>query len=148
MGHMLTRATLRGTLAQIRYVAPVPPSAARGLVADVYRQVQRDFGLLAPPVSLHAPAAGPLAACWLMLRETLIATGRATRAEKETVAIAVSSANDCPYCVDVHVTAAHGVLGRGAATDDRALGAIASWARDSGIRPRAQPSRPPFPREH
>lgn len=158
MGWMLTRATLRGTLAQIRHVAPVPPSAAHGQVAAVYRQVQRDFGLLAPPVSLHAPAPGPLAACWLMLRETLIAAGHATRAEKEAVAVAVSAANACPYCVEVHVTAAHGLLSRRDAaglvaeadpdaTLNPTLRAITSWARDSGLRSRAGCHPPPFPRE-
>lgn len=157
MGRMLTRATLRGTLAQIRHVTPVPPSAAHGLVAAVYRQVERDFGLLAPPVSLHAAAPGPLAACWLMLRETLIAAGHATRAEKEAVAVAVSAANGCPYCVEVHVTAAHGLLARrdvaeliadtGDATVNPALRAITSWARDSGLQSRAGRHAPPFPRE-
>jgi len=78
--------------------------------------VIREFGLLAPPVSLHAPAPDALAACWLMLRETLVASGRADRAVKEAVATAVSLGNACPYCVDVHGTALHGLLSGPAAT--------------------------------
>ncbi|MEV0391686.1 carboxymuconolactone decarboxylase family protein [Polymorphospora rubra] len=93
-----------GTLGftQIRHVAPVRRGAARGLVAEVYRQLERDFGVLAPPVALHAPAPEVLAACWLMLRETVIVESTVDRLTKETVAAAVSRANTCPYCITVH----------------------------------------------
>jgi hypothetical protein len=69
MSGMLARKALRRSLDQIRYVSAVRPAAAQGLVARVYGKVERDFGMLAPPVALHSPAAGPLAACWLMLRD-------------------------------------------------------------------------------
>jgi len=137
----LRRATRRTTLAQIRYLTPVGPDAAPPAVARVYAQVERDFGMLAPPVSLHAPAPGPLAAAWLMLRETLLATGQVRRGVKEAVAVSVSAANACPYCVEVHQVASHGLVPGGDQTDperDR----IAGWARASG-RPIGAP--PPFP---
>jgi alkylhydroperoxidase family enzyme len=98
---LVTRLTSRVTQAQIRHVRPVPFGGA-GPVGDVYRQVARDFGMLAPPVSLHAPAPAVLAASWMLLRETLVASGSASRAAKEAVAASVSRANACPYCVDVH----------------------------------------------
>jgi AhpD family alkylhydroperoxidase len=144
MGAIVGRATARGALAQVRHVAPIRPGQARGLVADVYRQLQRDFGMLAPPVCLHAPAPDVLAAVWLVLRETLVATGAASRATKEAVAAAVSHANACPYCVDVHTTALRGLTrarhaaaiadGRPDAVHDPALRAAAAWAHDSGTR--------------
>ena len=33
---------------QVRYVSPVRPGAAQGLVGRVYEQVEREFGVLAP----------------------------------------------------------------------------------------------------
>lgn len=99
----LRRALRRGQR-QIRHVTPVAPRAASGLVAEVYAQVERDFGMLAPPVTLHSPVPPVMAASWLLLRETLIADGDVDRGAKEAVAAAVSEANACPYCVEVHST--------------------------------------------
>jgi AhpD family alkylhydroperoxidase len=135
---------LRRSLDQIRYISPVPPQTAAGLVARVYDQVERDFGMLAPPVALHSPAPGPLAACWLMLRETLIAAGTAARTDKEAVAAGVSLGNTCPYCVTVHTAALHGLAagrdgagiaaGRPEAILDPGRRALTLWARASGSR--------------
>nr|AFV52132.1 hypothetical protein [Streptoalloteichus sp. ATCC 53650] len=105
----------------VRHVTPVRPGAARGVVREVYRQVGRDFGMIAPPVALHSPAPAALAACWALLRETLI-VGSADRAAKENAAAAVSAANSCPYCVEVHEAAA---LALGEGPDER----LAAWAR-------------------
>lgn len=110
---LVTKA-MRFAQLHVRHVEPVRPRAARGLVADVYRQVERDFGMLAPPISLHSPSPPVLAAAWLVLRETLLAGGVASRAAKEAVATAVSEANDCPYCVEVH-SATQDRVGRDAA---------------------------------
>ncbi|GIH67813.1 carboxymuconolactone decarboxylase family protein [Sphaerimonospora thailandensis] len=112
MGALLTRLMLRGSLAQIRHVSPVPPGAAPDLVARVYAQMARDFGMLAPPVALHSPAPECLAACWLMLRESLLTSGAAGRTAKEAVAVRVSAANSCPYCVDVHRATLRGLAGK------------------------------------
>jgi AhpD family alkylhydroperoxidase len=93
---------LRTAQRSIRYVKPVRPSAARGLVAKVYHQIESDYGFLAPPITLHSPSPEVMAASWVMMRETLLASGRADRVMKEAVASAVSEANACPYCVEVH----------------------------------------------
>jgi AhpD family alkylhydroperoxidase len=158
MGRLLARVTRPTTQAQVRRVGPVAPAAATDLVARVYAQVVRDFGVLAPPVSLHAPAPDALAAAWLMLRETLLAAGPAGRAAKEAVAAGVSVGNACGYCVDVHGTALHGLVRTGdaeAIAEDR-IGAVADpylrrlarWARASGRRADAARYRPPFPAAH
>lgn len=157
MNRALMQRALRKSTGQIRHVRPVPPGAAAGPVAAVYAQVERDFGMLAPPVVLHSPAAGPLAACWVMLRETLLAAGTADRAAKEVVAAGVSLGNACPYCVDVHSAVlrglAHGVeadaLGddRVDAMADPAMRDLAAWARSSGLRESALHGDPPFPAE-
>jgi len=98
----LVRFAVRRSLRDTRYIHVVPRRQASGLVAEVYRQVERDFSMLAPPTALHSPAPKMLAASWMILRETLLAQGFADRATKEAVATEVSTANSCPYCTDVH----------------------------------------------
>ncbi|HEX6358911.1 carboxymuconolactone decarboxylase family protein [Actinophytocola sp.] len=98
----LVRLAVRRSLRDTRHVKVVPRRRASGLVADVYRQVERDFGMLAPPTALHSASPDALAASWLILRETLLTQGNADRASKEAVATGVSEANSCPYCADVH----------------------------------------------
>jgi AhpD family alkylhydroperoxidase len=147
MGRVLG-ALMSGTRSHVREVTPVPRGAARGLTARVYRQVERDFGMLAPPVLLHSPAPECLAASWLLLRETLLARGLVDRPAKEAVAAAVSAGNSCPYCVDVHGALLREV-GHGAAADalgadrvaevaDPRLREIAGWARQGGTRAAAE----------
>lgn len=157
MGALLTRLTAGATFAHIRHVTPVRPAAASGLVGQVYAQVRRDFGMLAPPLVLHSPAPEALAASWLLLRETLVATGRVDRAAKEAVAAAVSVGNACPYCVDVHGTALGGLAGGGAAdaiaadriaaVADAGLRDVAAWGRATGRRAAAARPELPFPAE-
>ncbi|MEU0565742.1 carboxymuconolactone decarboxylase family protein [Nonomuraea sp. NPDC005983] len=139
MTGLVARMTRRRGLGQVRFVTPVPPSAAHGLVADVYAQVERDFGMLAPPVALHSPAPESLAAAWAMVRESLVVSGPLDRAVKEAVATAVSQQNSCPYCVDVHGTMAHGLMterdaaavngGRIEEITDVAIRRAVAWAR-------------------
>jgi alkylhydroperoxidase family enzyme len=119
---------LRSAQGSVRYVRPVRASAAVGLVAKVYQQMERDFGFLAPPISLHSPSPEVMAASWLMMRETLLASGRADRVLKESVASAVSEANTCPYCVEVHDAIRHSIDG----TYD--ADAVRAWVR-GGPRP-------------
>ena len=72
----------------IRYLQPVPPAAATGLVAAVYSQAEREFGLL-PPIPLHSPVPRLLAGAWCVLRESLLA-GQVPRPVKEALAAAIS----------------------------------------------------------
>lgn len=150
MGRLLSRVTRPRTQAQIQHLTPVAPDQAQGPVRRVFAQVEQDFGLLAPPISLHAAAPGPLAAAWLMLRETLVATGRVRRAVKEAVAVTVSAANACPYCVDVHGIALHGLLpahqaaavtGGRADRLDAELARAVSWVRAAGEVSSRRPDR-------
>ncbi|MFJ2775509.1 carboxymuconolactone decarboxylase family protein [Kitasatospora sp. NPDC087315] len=90
------------SLAQIRHVSPAGYHSGGLPVRRVYREVERDFGVLAPPIALHSPAPDVMTASWLILRASLVAPGRARRAAKEAVAVAVSEANSCPFCVRMH----------------------------------------------
>jgi AhpD family alkylhydroperoxidase len=124
----LVRFAVRRSLRDTRYVTVIKPRKATGLVADVYRQVEREFAMLAPPVALHSAAPDMLAASWLILRETLIAQGIAERATKEAVATGVSVANSCPYCADVH-----GMTLAAIAADPS--GDVEAWARATATGP-------------
>jgi AhpD family alkylhydroperoxidase len=149
------RKAFRRTMTQIRYVRPVKPGAAQGLLATAYAQVERDFGMLAPPIALHSPAPETLAASWLMLRETLVVPGAASRAAKEATAAAVSLANTCPYCAGVHAAVLGAVTpGPEAAAiagdridsvTDPGLREVAAWARASGQREASAAARPRLP---
>ncbi|MEV4054534.1 carboxymuconolactone decarboxylase family protein [Amycolatopsis sp. NPDC049688] len=132
----LVRFAVRRSLRDTRYVGVVPRRRATGLVAEVYRQVERDFSMLAPPVALHSAAPEALAAAWTVLRETLLAQGLAGRAAKEAVATGVSAANSCPYCVDVH-----GMTLAAIQAGPETAG-LEAWARASAT---GAADAPPFP---
>ena len=85
----------------IKYVHPVKPASAEGLVADVYAQIKRDFGRIAEPFLIHSPLPKLLAGAWMVCRETEL-VGNVPRTVKEAVAAAVSQLNHCQYCVDAH----------------------------------------------
>jgi AhpD family alkylhydroperoxidase len=154
VGSLFVRVARRASAAHIRHVAPVPPGQETGLVSRVYRQMEADFGMVAPPIALHAPAPEALAASWLILRESLLAGSLVGRGTKEAVAAAVSLANRCPYCAEVHGAALLGLspgsdaaavaAGRFDAVRDPELRALATWAWASGGREgTGQPA--PFP---
>ncbi|MCG5216084.1 carboxymuconolactone decarboxylase family protein [Streptosporangium soli] len=150
MGRILAAVSVPLSFPSIRHVSPVRRGRARGLVADVYQQVERDFGMLAPPVILHSPAPEVLAASWLILRESLLAAGTVNRAVKEVVATEVSAANTCPYCVDVHKSTLRGLERRDYETElsHPGIRRAAVWARASGSRDTAVQQDLPLPPEH
>jgi AhpD family alkylhydroperoxidase len=125
---LFARATRRISRSHFRHVRPVPVTGATGLVASVYDRVESEFGMLAPPVVLHSPAPATLAASWMILREVLLAPGLVPRRDKEAVAAAVSRANSCPYCVDVHATTLSGLVRGHDPSADPRLAALDRWA--------------------
>jgi AhpD family alkylhydroperoxidase len=151
-GDRVERRVVTTGIASVKYVRPVPREEASGLVAATYEQLARDFQLLAP-LTLTSAVPPLLAACWMVLRETLV-SGAVPRIEKEVVAEGVSKANECPYCV-----AAHALMLRGGAEDDVAgavargdaesiedprLRALATWALQSRSPDHPAMAAPPF----
>jgi AhpD family alkylhydroperoxidase len=140
-------------MTEIRHLQPVSPATATGLVAEVYSQARREFGLL-PPIPLHSPVPRLLAGAWCVLRETLV-TGQVERPVKEALAAAISRLNRCPYCIDAHtlMLAAAGerdaaralAAGKPDLLRDEALREVVAWGaahRSPGAAPLL---RPPFP---
>lgn len=149
MATLLALTMRRASRSHFRYVSPVQFAAATGLVGTVYRRIEAEFGMLAPPLTLHAPAPLVLAASWSILREVLVAPGLVARSEKEAVAAAVSLANNCPYCAEVHGTTLRGLVrgkdpeaiaaGRIGEVADARLRALARWAAASADAPGPAP---------
>lgn len=133
----LVRFAVRRSLNDTRHVRVVKRRHATGLVADVYRQVEHDFSMLAPPVALHSAAPEVMAASWMILRETLLAQGFADRAGKEAVATGVSIANGCPYCAEVH-----GMTLEAMSAAESDVDVLTEWARASATAPVAVPFPP------
>jgi hypothetical protein len=145
---VLVQAPLRGlSLLQVQHISTVPFGAAVGDAARVYRELERDFGVLAPPVALHAPVPELLAACWLTLRETMLVDGLAPRTAKEAVAAAVSVANQCPFCTTMHSTMRDSLTSRPVSSGPRrtagqdgrggpAVDELTAWINSAG--------KPPF----
>ncbi|MEW9550071.1 carboxymuconolactone decarboxylase family protein [Nonomuraea sp. NPDC050783] len=143
--------TIRGR-GRFRYVTPVPPEAATGRVAEVYAQLAEDFGMARMAVFLTlSPAPEVLAATWALLRESLLA-GEAPRTGKEVVALGVSLANRCPFCVAAHTTLLHATgdhrlaetVAAGGVPDDPGHARLLAWAKERG----AAAGGAPFPPEH
>lgn len=137
-GGKFVKAPLRKlSLLQVRHVSTVAFGDAGGDTLRVYRALERDFGVLAPPIALHAPVPELLCAAWVTLRETMLVDGAAPRAAKEAVATAVSVSNTCPFCTTMHSAMLDSLTARpGAAGAERPDG-VAAWATAGG--------RPPFP---
>ena len=137
----------------IRYLQPVSPAVATGLVAEVYSQARREFGLL-PPIPLHSPVPRLLAGAWCVLRETLLA-GRVGRPIKEALAAAVSHLNRCPYCIDAHTLMLEAAGerevaralagGKPGVLRDEGLHEVVAWGAAHRSPGTAPLSRPPFP---
>ncbi|MEO3794921.1 carboxymuconolactone decarboxylase family protein [Nonomuraea sp. B10E15] len=126
-----------------RYVTPVEPKGATGRVGEVYAQLAEDFGMARMAVFLTlSPSPEVLAATWALLRESLLA-GDAPRTAKEVVALGVSLANRCPFCVAAHTTLLHATgdhhlaetVAAGGTPRDPELAGLLAWTRSRGPGP-------------
>lgn len=89
----------------VQHIEPLDYGAADGLAAEVIDEMAREFQVVTP-ITIHMVVPDLLAGLWSVCRETLVA-GPLPRARREAVAAAVSSINECPFCVDVHTAMLH-----------------------------------------
>jgi AhpD family alkylhydroperoxidase len=139
----------------IKYIDPVPPAKAHGLVAEVYNQMRLEFQLV-PPVTLHAPNPELLAGVWGILRETIVA-GPVDRTLREVVCEAVSEINQCSFCVDAHSALLTGAAHKHTADaihanrpdliGDPGIRSVARWALANREPGHEVLRNPPFPAE-
>lgn len=131
---------------RVKYVTPVKKKEAEGLLADLYTQMSRDFGLVAEPVVIHSSDPQLTAASWAVTRETVVA-GAAPRVAKEIVAREVSKSNQCSYCAAAHqmmVDATDGQPAGSGTANGLDLDAVASWAAVTSEPDSAILKDPPF----
>ncbi|GAA2296249.1 carboxymuconolactone decarboxylase family protein [Nonomuraea roseoviolacea subsp. roseoviolacea] len=133
----------------IRHVTAVPRRSATGRVAEVYAQSTADFGQAA--FMMLSPAPEVHAAAWAVLRESELA-GLAPRTDKEVVAVAVSQANRCRFCIDAHSILIHALGEHRLAEDllhdrtpaDDHHAALVTWAKATRTLDRARLTPAPF----
>lgn len=140
----------------VKYVSPIPPNEADGLLAEMYDQLNDEY-LVAPPFTLHSPVPELLAGLWSIFRESLV-VGQVPRVVKEAVASGVSKANRCPFCVESHTLSVHAGAGRDIAAaiergDYEAIEAseireVAEWAEATRAPGADILTDPPFTRDH
>jgi AhpD family alkylhydroperoxidase len=140
---------------QVKYLTTVRPDDATGPVADIYDQVADEMRIVVPPAVMHSPRPDLLAAYWMLVREPLVLTGTVDRLAKEAIATAVSVANICPYCVDMHSVGIYDlgteddaealVADRAGDVEDPQVRAIAAWARVADQPDDPLVVDPPFP---
>ncbi|HEX4952501.1 MAG TPA: carboxymuconolactone decarboxylase family protein [Thermoanaerobaculia bacterium] len=135
----------------VRHLHPPHPGRDPRLRA-LFDHMRTAFGTLAEPLTLHTADPDLLAGAWAALYETVIVPGQLPRATKESIALAVSQANRCPYCVDAHgvmlyALGAHGAaraIRRGGLPGDAESARFVAWARASRRRELALAAPPPF----
>ncbi|MFE6281795.1 carboxymuconolactone decarboxylase family protein [Streptomyces sp. NPDC057877] len=137
-----------------RFTSPPSPKAATGRVAETFEQLSRDFGIDRPPTFVVLSSAPELlTAAWALTRESLIA-GAGSRSGRELVALGVSLANQCPFCVDAHTVLLHATgdhalaerLARGERPESEEHARLLDWGRLTRT-PGAALEPYPFPRE-
>ncbi|MEU3255074.1 carboxymuconolactone decarboxylase family protein [Streptomyces sp. NPDC006997] len=136
-----------------RFTRPPSPRSATGRVAATYEQLSRDFGVDRPPTFVVLSSAPELlTAAWALTRESLIA-GAGSRTGRELVALGVSLANQCPFCVDAHTVLLHATgdhalaerLARGERPASEEHARLLDWGRRTRV-PGAALEPYPFPR--
>ncbi len=82
-------------------IASISETEATGKVAGVYELLRRAFGRVTPAFQAMSLEPDYLDAFW-SLHQVVMAEGELSRREKEAIAVAVSAANGCEYCVAAH----------------------------------------------
>jgi len=84
----------------------VEESGALPEVRKVFEDVKKTFGLPFVPNLFRAMAHNPdyLEATWQRVK-VVMGPGKLDRRTKEMIAVAVSAANNCEYCVNAHTAA-------------------------------------------
>jgi alkylhydroperoxidase family enzyme len=79
------------------FIPIIPPSQADGLLADAYREVSARRGQVANIVGIHSVHPNAMLAHIRLYHAVMFAASPLSRVERETVAVAVSHANQCHY---------------------------------------------------
>ncbi|MGE3343487.1 MAG: carboxymuconolactone decarboxylase family protein [Vicinamibacterales bacterium] len=112
------------------YIRTIPPDQAEGDLARLYDQIARARGGVAAihqAQSLNPPV---IAAHMELYKAIMFRPSPLSRAWREAIAVAVSRANHCAYCVAHHEAALQGLGGAPDMPDD-----LLQWAADMARAP-------------
>lgn len=79
------------------WIKIIPPARAGGDLADAYAAVSASRGRVANILAIHGARPPVLLAHLQLYRAVMFGPSELSRAERETVAVAVSAANECFY---------------------------------------------------
>jgi len=79
------------------WITTIPEDAAAGALREAYRAVRAARGAVANIYRVHSVHPEVMVAHLELYRELMFARSELTRAEREAIALAVSTANGCRY---------------------------------------------------
>lgn len=87
------------------WIRIIPESEADDALRDVYAQVKDRRGKISNILSVHSLHPEAMRAHMDLYMTVMFADCALSRQEREMIAVVVSSANRCPYCVEHHAAA-------------------------------------------
>jgi uncharacterized peroxidase-related enzyme len=87
------------------WIREIETEEAQGELKVVYDQLLESRGKVANILKVHSLNPGSMRTHLEMYMQLMFARSRLSRGEREAIAVAVSAANDCAYCVNHHAEA-------------------------------------------
>ncbi len=79
----------------------IDPKEATGIVGEIFADIQKTIGMVPHAFQAYANNPDLLRTNWEKLKAIMF-QGELSRKTKESMALAISAANDCQYCVAAH----------------------------------------------
>jgi uncharacterized peroxidase-related enzyme len=87
------------------WIREIETQDAQGELKAVYDRLLESRGKVANILKVHSLNPGSMRTHLEMYMQLMFGRSRVSRGEREAIAVAVSAANDCTYCVNHHVEA-------------------------------------------
>lgn len=87
------------------WIREVTPELAEGRLKDIYAELRAKRGRIANILQVHSLRPEALAAHLTLYMDLLFAPGDLSRKQREMIAVVVSRANNCDYCIAHHAEA-------------------------------------------
>ena len=113
------------------WIHEVPEDTAEGEIAALYGTLRETRGKVSNILKVHSLRPAALQHHLDLYMGLLFAPGGLSRAEREMVAVVVSRANGCDYCVEHHLEALRRYL-----RDESQLALVAADFRKADLKPR------------
>lgn len=84
------------------WIEEVEPARAEGELKTLYRELEQTRGKVSNILKVHGLRPGALKTHLDLYLQLMFAPGGLSRAQREMIAVAVSNANNCEYCVAHH----------------------------------------------